>query len=128
MFLNRLEPIILRELRRLREERQLASLARQMGFSKNRLSEFLRTDNPRKLTFYYLIKFIQGGIMPIKQVFRGKSFDDLTDDEKTIWFKLQLTDKDVAMLTQNGLFNLLKGVSEHDLKTITTVLKGMSQK
>ena len=87
------------------EERgALADLARKMQskygmrHAKNRLAE-LRSGR-RELSFYFLSIMINGGVMSVNQILRGRKLDDLTAAEREIVLKLTADPEILELLRQ----------------------------
>jgi len=79
--LEEFAPKIRELLRAYRDKRQLASIARKLGFHQSRLTEMI-TKNDRgeyktRITPYYLARFISGGLMSVDQVLAGRRLEDL---------------------------------------------------
>ena len=70
-------------LREYREKRELISLAQRLGFSSPRLTEMITVNKKgeykRKITPYYLAKFIENGVISVAEILRGKRLDDLPE-------------------------------------------------
>lgn len=79
----------------------LADLAKRleivfgMRHAKNRLSE-LRSGK-RTLSFYFLQLMIDGGVMTVKQIMRGRSMEELNDTEREIILRLT-ADREILQL------------------------------
>ncbi len=85
--------ILIPILDRISQQRgELAILARrlegefQMKHAKHRLSE-LRSGK-RTLSFYFLKIIINGGVMSVEQILRGRKLDELNPTEKDIVLRL----------------------------------------
>ena len=68
-------------LRENRNERQLATIAKQLGFHQSRLTEMItknsQGDYKTRITPYYLARFIEGGIMSVDQILGDRRLEDL---------------------------------------------------
>lgn len=79
----------------------LADLAKRlesnfgMRHAKNRLSE-LRSGK-RTLSYYFLQLMIDGGVMTVKQILRGRGMDELTGEERDIVLRLT-ADREILQL------------------------------
>lgn len=86
------------------ERGALADLARKMQsrygmrHAKNRLAE-LRSGR-RELSFYFLSIMINGGVMSVNQILRGRKLDDLTAAERDIVLKLTADSEILELLHQ----------------------------
>ena len=86
------------------ERGALADLARKMQsrygmrHAKNRLAE-LRSGR-RELSFYFLSIMINGGVMSVNQILRGRKLDDLTAAEREIVLKLTADPEILELLRQ----------------------------
>ena len=86
------------------ERGALADLARKMQsrygmrHAKNRLAE-LRSGR-RELSFYFLSIMINGGVMSVNQILRGRKLDDLTAAEREIVLKLTADPEILELLHQ----------------------------
>ena len=83
-------PRIREILREYRAKRQLSSIAKQLGFHQSRLTEMITKNEhgeyKKRITPYYLARFIDSGIMDARQIFSGRNIDDLPDRAR-IFFK-----------------------------------------
>ena len=83
-------PKIREILREYRAKRQLSSIAKQLGFHQSRLTEMMiKNENgeyKKRITPYYLARFIDSGIMDARQILSGRNIDDLPDRAR-IFFK-----------------------------------------
>ena len=68
-------------LREFRDERQLATIAKQLGFHQSRLTEMITKNSQgeykTRITPYYLARFIEGGIMSVDQILGDRRLEDL---------------------------------------------------
>jgi len=88
--LEEFAPRIREILRGFRDKRQLSSIARQLGFHQSRLTEMITKNEhgeyKKRITPYYLARFIDSGIMDARQLLTGRNIDDLPDRAR-IFFK-----------------------------------------
>lgn len=81
--LEEFAPKIREILRGYRDKRQLSSIAKQLGFHQSRLTEMItkneKDEYKKRITPYYLAKFIDNGIMDVRQIIDKRNIDDLPD-------------------------------------------------
>ena len=74
-------PRVRKILREFRDKRQLATIAKKLGFHQSRLTEMLTKNDQgeykTRITPYYLARFIEGGIMSVDQVLGDRRLQDL---------------------------------------------------
>ena len=74
-------PRIREILREFRDERQLTTIAKQLGFHQSRLTEMITKNSQgeykTRITPYYLARFIEGGIMSVDQILGDRRLEDL---------------------------------------------------
>ncbi len=79
--LEELAPKIREILRDYRDKRQLSSIAKQLGFHQSRLTEMItkngKGEYKKRITPYYLARFIDSGIMDARQILAGRNIDAL---------------------------------------------------
>ncbi|MDD2671148.1 MAG: hypothetical protein PHW43_01960 [Syntrophales bacterium] len=116
-------PIVQSALLRYRRERRLSELARNIGFSKNRLTELMH--GKRKLTPYYLLKLIEAGVMTTDQLLGRSDGEDLPPSKRILARRL-LIDPAILAVLDEEVQDLLKETAEQnridDLKTILKTL------
>jgi hypothetical protein len=93
-----LEPIaprIRHILRQYKEKRQLSTMANRLGFHPARLTEMITKTGDgrykRKITFYYLAKFIDAGLMDVDQILDGRNLEDLPDRARRFFKRRMLS-------------------------------------
>jgi transcriptional regulator with XRE-family HTH domain len=121
-----LVPIIQSVLSQYKRERRLSELARDLGFSKNRLSEILC--GKRKLTLYYILKFIDAEIITIDRVFRDVNLDDLPGNKRILAKRLLLDQQIVESLDIEMQGLLKKAINQKRLTDVRTILKTILKK
>jgi transcriptional regulator with XRE-family HTH domain len=121
-----LVPIIQSVLSQYKRERRLSELARDLGFSKNRLSEILC--GKRKLTLYYILKFIGAEIITIDRVFRDINLDDLPGNKRILAKRLLLDQQIVESLDIEMQGLLKKAINQKRLTDVRTILKTILKK
>ena len=77
-----------------RDKRQLSSIAERIGIHATRLTEMISANGDgtykRKITPYYLAKFLDSGIMDASQILQGRSLDDLPDRARMFFERMIL--------------------------------------
>lgn len=122
---SELLPEVQSALRKLKKERRLSELARNIGFSKNRLTEIMY--GKRKLTLHYILKLIESGAISVEEVF-GKSVENL-GPETRILAKRILLDSQIVDILDIEMQELLKeAVSQNRLEDVKTILKTILKK
>lgn len=122
---SELLPEVQSALRKLKKERRLSELARNIGFSKNRLTEIMY--GKRKLTLHYILKLIESGAISVEEVF-GKSVENL-GPETRILTKRILLDSQIVDILDIEMQELLKeAVSQNRLEDVKTILKTILKK
>jgi hypothetical protein len=88
--LEEFAPKVREILRDYRAKRQLSSIAKKLGFHQSRLTEMITKNKTgeykKRITPYYLARFIDSGIMDARQIMAGRNIDDLPDRAR-IFFK-----------------------------------------
>ncbi len=113
-------------LLRYKRERRLSELARNLGFSKNRLSEILC--GKRKLTLYYIVKFMEADVIPTEQLFAGIRIEKLPKDRRILARKLLLDPGVVEILDQEMQSLMKKAVEQKRIEDLRTILKTVLKK
>ncbi|MGD2126281.1 MAG: hypothetical protein PVG99_09390 [Desulfobacteraceae bacterium] len=97
-------PQVREVLRRYREKRKLSSIARQLGFHPSRLTEMITKNNnadyKRKITPYYLGKFLDSGIMDPKEILGHRRLEDLPDRVRIFFERLSLSRKTLHLVLE----------------------------
>jgi transcriptional regulator with XRE-family HTH domain len=106
-----LMPAVQSILAEYKSKRLLSRLARELGFSKNRLSEILC--GKRKLTLYYVLKFIEAKAVTVDQLFENLKINDLPE-HKRIMAKRFLLDPRVVDVLDSELQELIKDAITRD--------------
>ncbi len=79
--LEEFAPRIRQILREYRDKRKLSAIAKKLCFHQSRLTEMITKDASgeykKRITPYYLAKFIDTGIMDVSQVLAGRKIEDL---------------------------------------------------
>lgn len=122
---SELLPEVQAALRKFKKERRLSELARNIGFSKNRLTEIMH--GRRKLTLHYIIKLMDSGVLSIDQMF-GKSVESL-NPENRILAKRILIDSQIVDILDKEMQELLKeAVAQNRLEDCKTILRAILKK
>jgi len=118
-------PEVQAALRKLKKERRLSELARNIGFSKNRLTEIMH--GRRKLTLHYIIKLMESGVLSVDRMF-GKPFESL-GPESRILAKRVLIDAQIIDILDKEMQELLKeAIAQNRVEDFKTILKAILKK
>ena len=102
--LEEFAPNIREILRGYREKRQLSSIAKKLGFHQSRLTEMItRNENgeyKKRITPYYLARFIDSGIMDARRILAGRNVDDLPDRARIFFKKMILPPKTLELVIE----------------------------
>ena len=95
----------MRELiRAYRDKRKLTSIAERIGIHATRLTEMISTNGDgtykRKITPYYLAKFLDAGIMDVPDILEGRSLDDLSDRQRMFFERMILPRKTLKLVIE----------------------------
>ena len=100
--LEEFAPKIREILREYRDKRQLSSIARQLGFHQSRLTEMITKNEhgeyKKRITPYYLARFIDSGIMDARQILTGRNIDDLPDRARIFFKRMILPPKTLELV------------------------------
>lgn len=125
IILRKYKKPVIQILKDLRERRLLRETCRDAlgGMNPARLTELIKGD--REVTSYYLSKFLQGGIVSVKQLLQGKKLEDLPEADRVLIEKLSLDDSIVKSISEIRSM----GVDvDHHLKVFLHSLKESSEK
>ena len=93
--LEEFAPKIREILRGYRDKRQLSSIAKQLGFHQSRLTEMItKNENgeyKKRVTPYYLARFIDSGVMSVGQILQGGKLEDLPDRPRLFFERMLLS-------------------------------------
>jgi len=102
--LDEFAPKIREILRDFRDKRQLSSIARQLGFHQSRLTEMItKNENgeyKKRITPYYLAKFIDSGIMEARQILAGRNIDELPDRARIFFKRMIIPPKTLELVIE----------------------------
>ena len=87
-----------------RRKRQFRKISERMGFHSSRLTEMITTNShgnyKRKISSYYLAKFLDAGIMDVSDILQGKSLDDLSDPQRMFFERMILPRKTLRLVIE----------------------------
>ena len=102
--LEEFAPKIREILREYRANRKLSSIAKKLGFHQSRLTEMItKNENgeyKKRITPYYLARFIDGGIMDARQILAGRNIDDLPDRARIFFKRMILSPKTLELVIE----------------------------
>ena len=91
-------------LRNYRDKRQLSAVARQLDFHQSRLTEMItKNENgeyKKRITPYYVAKFLDGGIMSVSQILQGRKLEDLPDRPRLFFEHMILSRKTLKLVIE----------------------------
>ena len=87
-----------------RDRRRLSAIARNLGFNVARLTEMITRDESgafrRKVTPYYLAKFIEGGVMTVEEILDGRALDDLDEQSRLFFERMVLSRRTIRLVAE----------------------------
>ena len=87
-----------------RDKRQLSRIAERIGIHGTRLTEMIsaNTDGTyrRKITPYYLAKFLDAGIMDVSDILHGRTLDDLSERQRLFFERMILPRKTLQLVIE----------------------------
>ena len=87
-----------------RDKRQLSSIAERIGIHASRLTEMISANGDgtykRKITPYYLAKFLDADIMDVSDILQGRSLDDLSDRVRLFFERMVLPRKTLQLVIE----------------------------
>ena len=102
--LEEFAPKIREILRGYRDKRQLSSIARKLGFHQSRLTEMItKNENgeyKKRITPYYLAKFIDSGTIDARQLLAGRDIDELPDRARIFFKRMILPSKTLELVIE----------------------------
>ena len=91
-------------LREYKAKRQLSSIAKLLGIHPARLTEMITKDGngeyKRRITPYYLAKFIDGGIMNIHQILNGRKLEDIPERARLFFERTILSRETIDLVVE----------------------------
>ena len=102
--LEEFAPRIREILRGFRDKRQLSAIAQKLGFHQSRLTEMItkneKGEYKKRITPYYLARFIDSGIMDARQILAGRDIDDLPDRARIFFKRMILPPKTLELVIE----------------------------
>ena len=102
--LEEFAPRVREILRGYRDKRLLSSIAKQLGFHQSRLTEMITKNEhgeyKKRITPYYLAKFIDIGIMDARQIFAERNIDKLPDRARIFFKRMILPPKTLELVIE----------------------------
>ena len=91
-------------LRGYRKKRQLSAIATSLGFHGARLAEMINKDGngnyKRRISPYYLAKFIEGGIMTVEEILDGHRLEDIPERSRMFFERMILSRKTINFVVE----------------------------
>ena len=91
-------------LREYKANRQLSSIAKRLGIHPARLTEMITKDGngeyKRRITPYYLAKFIDGGVMDVHQILNGHHLEDLPERARLFFERMILSRETIDLVVE----------------------------
>ncbi len=91
-------------LRGYRKKRQLSAIATSLGFHAARLAEMINKDGngnyKRRISPYYLAKFIEGGIMTVEEILDGRRLEDIPERPRMFFERMILSRKTINLVVE----------------------------
>ena len=102
--LDEFAPRIRQILREYRKKRQLAAIAKKLGFHPSRLTEMITKNSngqfKKRISPYYLAKFIDSEVMSVQQVLQGRNLDELPDRSRIFFERMILPKKTIKLVIE----------------------------
>ena len=87
-----------------RSERKLSYIAKKLGVQPARLTEMITKDGngeyKRRITPYYLAKFIDGGVMNVEQILNGRRLEDVPERVRLFFERMILSIKTIDLVVE----------------------------
>ena len=87
-----------------RSERKLSYIAKKLGVQPARLTEMITKDGngeyKRRITPYYLAKFIDGGVMNVEQILNGRRLEDVPERVRLFFERMILSRKTINLVVE----------------------------
>ena len=97
-------PRIREILRQYRKKRQLAAIAKRLGFHPARLTEMITQNGNgqynRRITPYYLAKFIDSGLMDVDEILDGRKLEDLPGRARMFFERMMLSRETIELVVE----------------------------
>ena len=102
--LEEFAPRVREILREYREKRQLTSIATRLRFHPARLAEMINKNGngkyKRRISPYYLAKFIDGGVMSVDRLLNGRRLEELPDRARLFFERMILSRKTIGLVVE----------------------------
>ena len=102
--LEEFAPKVREILREYRKKRQLSTIATRLGFHAARLAEMINKDSngdyKRRISPYYLAKFIEGGIMTVEEILDGRHLKDIPERPRIFFERMILPRKTISLIVE----------------------------
>ena len=102
--LSEFAPRVREILRGYRKKRQLSSIAKKLGFHPARLTEMITKNGEgqykRKISPYYLAKFIDSGTMETRQILGDRKLEDLPDRLRLFFERMLLSRETIRLVLE----------------------------
>ena len=102
--LDEFAPRVREILMAYRDKRQFTSIAQRIGIHSTRLTEMISPNSDgtykRKVTPYYLAKFLDAGIMDVSDILQGRTLDDLSDRARLFFERMILPRKTLQLVIE----------------------------
>ncbi len=102
--LSQFAPRVRDILRQYRKQRQLSSIAKDLGFHPARLTEMITRNGDgeykRKITPYYLAKFIDSGVMDTREILGDRKLEDLPDRLRLFFERMLLSRETIRLVLE----------------------------
>jgi len=102
--LEEFAPKVREILRGYRKKRQLSAIATRLGFHGARLAEMINKDDKgeykRRISPYYLAKFIEGGIMTVEEILDGRHLGDIPERSRMFFERMILPRKTINLIVE----------------------------
>lgn len=122
---SELLPEVQAALRKFKKERRLSELARNIGFSKNRLTEIMH--GRRKLTIHYIIKLMESGVLSVDQMF-GKSVESMSPASRVLAKRILIDPQILDILDKEMQALLKEAIAQNRIEDCKTILKTILKK
>ena len=102
--LEEFAPKVRELLRGYRKKRKLGSIATRLGFHAARMAEMLNKDGngdyKRRISPYYLAKFIDGGVMSVEEILDGRRLEDIPERTRMFFERMILSRKTINLVVE----------------------------
>jgi hypothetical protein len=102
--LSQFAPSVRDILREYRKQRQLSRIAKQLGYRPARLTEMITKNGDgqykRKISPYYLAKFIDSGVMDTSEILGDRKLEDLPDRLQLFFERMLLSRETIRLVLE----------------------------